>query len=64
VGIASTVQVMEMNREEEHLDLHRMGKVHNLLEMTQPRQNLRATNKESGAQNNLRTSAGFNSDTE
>jgi len=54
----------EMKKEAEERKLHRMAKVHNFLEMWQGRQNLRATEKESRAQNKQMTAVGYISDTE
>ena len=54
----------EMKKEAEEKKLHRMAKVHDLLEMWQGRQNLRATQKESRAQNKQMTAVGYISDTE
>jgi len=47
----STDNDMEMKREEEQQNFHRMAKVHEFLEMWEGSQNLRATQKESRAQN-------------
>jgi len=55
---------MEIEREAEEKKLHRMAKVHNFLEMWQGSQNLRATQKESDAQNTQLTAVGYISDTE
>jgi len=55
---------MEMNKEVEQKKLHQMAKVHDLLEMCQTSQNLRATQKESCAQNIQMTAVGYISDTE
>jgi len=46
-----TENKVEMKREAEKRKLHRMVKVHDFLEMGQGSQNLRATQKESCAQN-------------
>jgi len=54
----------EMKKEAEERKLHRMAKVHNCLEMWQGSQNLRATQKESRAQNKQMTAVGYISDTE
>jgi len=54
----------EMNKEVEERNLHRMAKVHEFLEMWQGSQNLRATQKESRAQNKQITAVGYISDTE
>jgi len=54
----------EMKKEVEERKLHRMAKVHNILEMWQGSQNLRATQKESRAQNKQMTAMGYISDTE
>jgi hypothetical protein len=53
---------LEMQKEAEERTLHRMAKVHDLLEMWQGSQNLRATQKESRAQNKQMTAAGYISD--
>jgi hypothetical protein len=60
----STDNDMEMKREAEEKKLHRMAKVHELLEMWQGSQTLRATQKESRAQNKQMTAVGYISDTE
>jgi hypothetical protein len=54
----------EMKKEAEEKKLHRMAKVHDFLEMWQGSQNLRATQKESRAQNKQMTAVGYISDTE
>jgi hypothetical protein len=54
----------EMKKEAEGRTLHRMAKVHDFLEMWQGSQTLRATQKESGAQNKQMTAVGYLSDTE
>jgi hypothetical protein len=54
----------EMKKEAEERKLHRMAKVHDFLEMWQGSQNLRATQKESRAQNKQMTAVGYISDTE
>jgi len=54
----------EMKKEVEERKLHRMAKVHDFLEMWQGSQNLRATQKESRAQNTQMTAVGYISDTE
>jgi hypothetical protein len=53
-----------MKKEAEERKLHRMAKVHDVLGMWQGSQNLRATQKESRAQNNHMTAVGYISDTE
>jgi len=55
---------LEMKKEVEERKLHRMAKVHDMLEMWQGSQNLRATQKESHAQNRKMTVVGYISDTE
>jgi len=50
-------------KEAEEWTLHRMAKVHDFLEMWQVSRNLRATQKESCAQNKQMTAVGYNSDT-
>jgi hypothetical protein len=54
----------EMKQEAEERTPHSMATVHNLLEIWQGGQNLRATQKESRAQNMQMTSVGYISDTE
>jgi len=54
----------EMKKEAEERTLHRMAKVHYFLEMWKGSQNLRATQKESRAQNKQITAVGCISDTE
>jgi len=54
----------EMKKEAEERKLHRMAKVHDILEMFQGSQNLRATQKESRAQNKQMTAVGYISDME
>jgi len=54
----------EMKKEAEEKKLHRMAKVHNFLEMWKGSRNLRATQKESRAQNKQITAVGYISDTE
>jgi hypothetical protein len=54
----------EMKKDVEEMKLHRMAKVHNDLEMWHGSQNLRATQKESRAQNKQMTAIGYISDTE
>jgi hypothetical protein len=60
----STDDDMELKREAEEKKLHRMAKVHDFLEMWQGSQTLRATQKESRAQNKQMTAVGYISDTE
>jgi len=55
---------LEMKREAEERKLHRMAKVHNVLEKWQGSQNQRATRKESHPQNNQMTAVGHIPDTE
>ena len=59
----STNNHVEMKREVEEKQLHRMAKVHHVLEMWQGSQNLRATQTESHAQNKQMTPIGYISDT-
>ena len=59
----STDNDMELKREAEEKKLHRMAKVHDILEMWQGSQTLRATKKESHAQNQQMTSVGYILDT-
>jgi hypothetical protein len=54
----------EMKKEAEERKLHRMAKVHDILEMWQGSQNLRATQKESRTQNKQKTAVGYISVTE
>ena len=54
----------EMKHEAEAMQLHRMAKVQNFLEMGQGSKNLCATQKESCSQNNQMTAVGFISDPE
>jgi len=60
----STDSDMEMKREAEEKKLHRMAKVHDLLEMWQGSQTLRATQMESRTQNKQMTAIGYISYTE
>jgi hypothetical protein len=60
----STDNDMEMKREAEERKLHRMAKVHDLLEILHGSQTLRATQDESRAQNKRMTAVGYISDTE
>jgi hypothetical protein len=60
----NTENELEMKKEAEDRKLHIMAKVHNLLEMCQGCQNLRATQKESRAQNTQMTAIGYILDTE
>jgi hypothetical protein len=60
---ANTENDSEMKKEAEKRKLHRMAKVHNFLKMWQGSQNLRATQKESRAQNMQMTAIGYISDT-
>jgi len=55
---------IELKREAEERKLHRMAKVYDFLEMWQGSQNLRATQRESRAQNKQMTAVGYISDTE
>jgi len=61
---ANTEINLELKKEAEERKLHRMAKVHDFLEMWQGSQNLRATQKESRAQNKQMTAVGYISDTE
>jgi len=61
---ANTESDSEMKQEAGERKLHRMTKVHDFLEMWQCSQNLRATQKESRAQNKQMTAVGYLSDTE
>jgi len=60
----STDNNTEMKREAAEMKLHTIGKVHNVLEMWQGSEILRATQKESRAQNHQMTAIGHISDTE
>jgi hypothetical protein len=60
---AYTENNSEMKIEAEKWKLHSMAKVHNLLEMWQGSQNLRATQRESRAQNKQMAAVGYISDT-
>jgi len=60
----NTEHDLEMKKEAEEMKLHRMAKVHDLLEMWQGSQNLRATQKKSRPQNKQMTAVGYISDTE
>jgi len=64
LNTTNTENDSEMKKEAEERKLHRMAKVHNFLEMWQCSQNLRATQKESRAQNKQMTAVGYISDTE
>ena len=55
---------IELKREAEERNLPRMAKVHDFWEMWHGSQNLRATQKESHAQNNQMTAIGYISDSE
>jgi len=57
-------KVLELKREVEEIKLHRMAKVHDLLEIWQGSHNLHATQKKSRAQNKPMTAIGYISDTE
>jgi hypothetical protein len=59
----STDNDMEMKREAEEKMLHRMAKVHDILEMWQGSQTPQATQKEFQAQNKQMTAVGYISDT-
>jgi len=54
----------EMKKDAEERTLHRMAKVHDLLDMWQGSHNLRATQRESRTQNKQITTVGYISDTE
>jgi len=60
----NTANDSEMKKEAEERTLHRMAKFHDFLEMWQGSQNLRATQKESRAQNQQKTAVGYNLDTD
>jgi len=61
---ANTESDLEMKNEVEERKLHRMAKVHDCSEMWQRSQDLRATQKESRAQNKQMTAMAYISDTE
>jgi hypothetical protein len=54
---------IQLQREAEERKLHRMAKVHDILEMWQGSQNIRATQRESRAQNTQNTAIGYILDT-
>jgi hypothetical protein len=60
----NTENDLEMKKEVEGRKLHRMAKVHHVLEMWQGSQNLCATQKESRSQNKQMTAVGYILDTE
>ena len=60
---SATDNELELKREAEERILHRMAKVHDILEMWQGSQNLRSTQKESHPQNKQMTAIGYISDT-
>jgi hypothetical protein len=60
----NTKNYLEMKKEAQERKLHRMAKVHDFLEMWQGNQNLRATQKESCAQNKQMSTVGYIWDTE
>jgi len=60
---SATDNELELKREAEERILHRMAKVHDILEMWQGSQNLRSTKKESHPQNKQMTAIGYISDT-
>jgi len=60
----STVNDMEMKREAEQKKLHQMAKVHDILEMSQGSQSLRATQKGSRAETKQMRAVGYIPDTE
>jgi len=55
---------LEMKKEIEEMNLHRMAKVRDLLEIWQGSQNLRDTQKSSRTQNQQMTAVGYTSDTD
>jgi len=63
LDIANTENDSELKKEAEERKLHRMAKVHNILEMWQGSQNPRTTQKESRAQNKQITAVGYILDT-
>jgi len=60
----NTENDLEMKKEADERKLHRMAKVHDILEMWQGSQNLHATQNESRTQNTQMTPVGYISDTE
>jgi len=60
----NTERYSELKKQAEERQLHRMAKVHNCLDMWQGSQNLRATQKESPAQNKQINDVGYILDTE
>jgi hypothetical protein len=64
LNYANTENYFEMKKEGEKRQLHRMAKVHNILEMWQGSYNLHATQKECRAQNKQITAMGYISDTQ
>jgi len=64
LNATNTENISEMKKEAEERKSHRMAKVLDLLEMRQGSQNIRATQKESRAQNKQMTAVGYISDTE
>jgi hypothetical protein len=55
---------LQLKREPEQRKLHRIAKVHDVLEMWQGTQNLHATRKESHTENKQKTAVGYISDTQ
>jgi len=64
LGTAETENNFELNTQVEERILHTIPKVHDILEMWQGWQNIRAAQKESSAQNKQMTTVGYISDTE
>jgi hypothetical protein len=60
----NTQNESEMKKEAEERHLHRIAKIHDILEMWQGSQNLHATQKDSRNQNKQMTAVGYISDTE
>jgi hypothetical protein len=60
----NTYNDLEMKKEAEEMQLHRMAKVHDFLELWQGSQQLLATQDESRAQNQQKTFVGYISDSE
>jgi signal recognition particle GTPase len=58
----NTENDLDMNKMADERKLHRMAKVHDVLEMLQGSQNLRPTQKESRTQNKQMTAIGYISD--
>jgi hypothetical protein len=64
VDLAETDNDFELKKDTEERNLHRMAKVHDILEISQGSQNLHTTQNKSRMQNNQMAAAGYISDTE